>query len=252
MFRRRRREESAEDYDDLEALEEGDEPDEADEVDEDAYDDEPEPAAAAQPDRPQGPWDLEDAPDDGLPRIDLGGLRVPVGESMEVRVDVQDDVVVAATLVHGVSAMQVGAFAAPRSAGIWDDVRQEIAESLQQSGGSAKEVDGPFGIELRARVPAEVPGQGAVLQPARFIGVDGPRWFVRALLTGPAATDPVQSRALEEAFRGVVVVRGGEAMAPRDMIPLHLPRDAQDVVEDDKQRRAIDPFERGPEITEVR
>ena len=31
--------------------------------------------------------------------------------------------------------------------------------------------------------------QGGGAAPARFLGVDGPRWFVRALLTGPAAQD---------------------------------------------------------------
>ena len=54
------------------------------------------------------------------------------------------------------------------------------------------EVDGPFGTELRARVPAEGPaGQQPQLAPARFLGVDGPRWFLRGLVTGPAATETV-------------------------------------------------------------
>ncbi len=251
MFRRRRRDEASEDVD-LEATEEADDlDDDADDVDDDEHADEPG-SAGSDPAATQGPWDERDAPEDGVPRIDLGGLRVPVAESMEVRVDVQDDVVVAATLVHGVSAMQIGAFAAPRSTGIWDEVREEIAQSLRQSGGSAEDTDGPFGRELRARVPAQAPGQGAVLQHARFLGVDGPRWFLRALLTGPAATDPVQARVLEEAFRGVVVVRGGEAMAPRDMIPLHLPREAAEAMQAEDQPPTLDPFHRGPEITEVR
>ena len=64
------------------------------------------------------------------------------------------------------------------------------------------------------------------VQAARFIGVDGPRWFLRGLLTGPAATDTLQAKRLEELFRGIVVVRGGDAMAPRNALPLHLPREA--------------------------
>lgn len=243
MFRRRRRED-----DELDELDETLE-DEYDENDEGEDGEEEQPAAPAGP--TSGPWDVADLPHDEVQRLDLGGLRVPIPEHTEVRVDVQDEVIVAATLVDGASAMQVSAFAAPRSSGLWAEVREEIAASLREGGGSAEPAQGPFGPELHARVPTEVPGQGVVLQHARFVGVDGPRWFLRALLTGPAATDPVQARRLEEAFRGVVVVRGGEAMAPRDPLPMRLPRDAQPAEPEDG-RRTLDPFHRGPEITEVR
>ncbi|MEO6205759.1 MAG: DUF3710 domain-containing protein, partial [Mycobacteriales bacterium] len=149
-------------------------------------------SAAVEIARPQGPWDDEDAPTDELSRIDLGGLRVPVPEGTEVRVDVgPDGTVVAATLVQGESAMQINAFAAPRKTGIWGEVRAEIAEALNGSPGSATEVEGPYGPELAAQVPAEDAEGGATgLAPARFLGVDGPRWFLRALVTGPAAADP--------------------------------------------------------------
>jgi len=197
--------------------------------------------------RPQGPWDSADVPDEvAVNRLDLGSLHVPVPEGLEVRVEVQDDVVVAATFVDGQSQLQVHAFAAPKSAGVWDDVRAEIADSLRESKGSADDVEGPFGPELRARVPEE-PG----LVPARFLGVDGPRWFLRGLVTGPAATNPEQARRLEGAFRDVVVHRGGEAMAPRDLLPLHLPREAMVAGPDGAPPRSLELPERGPEITET-
>jgi hypothetical protein len=214
----------------------------------------------AEPPRPTGPWDVTDV-DDELERLDLGALHVPVPDGCEVRVDVQDEQVVAATLVDGRSAIQIHAFAAPRREGIWDDVRREIAESLRGSGGSSEEADGPFGRELRARIPAPVEGQGTQLQPARFVGVDGPRWFLRGLVTGVASTDPVQARVLEQAFRDVVVVRGGEAMAPRDLLPLRLPKEAMAHLAEAQQaeqepetpaRPTLESLERGPEITETR
>ena len=213
-------------------------------------------AATSRPGGSHGPWDADEAPDDDTARVDLGALHVPVTEGLEMRLDVQDNVVVAATLVDGHSGLQVHAFAAPRSSGIWDEVRAEIGDSLRQSGGSAEEVSGPFGPELRARIPSDVPGQGQMLQPARFIGVDGPRWFLRGLMTGPAATDPVQARRLEQAFGNVVVHRGGEAMAPRDMLPLRLPKDAiaaaPPAEEAEPERPRIEMPHRGPEITETR
>lgn len=218
------------------------------------------PAALVEPEvvteltRPQGPWDAADAPADEVQRIDLGGLLVPVPEGSEVRVEVSPEgEVVAATIVQGESSMQVNAFAAPRRTGIWAEVRAEIAEALGTSGGTAEAVDGTFGQELRASVPTEVPGQGVVLAPARFLGVDGPRWFLRALLTGPAGSDPAAGTGLEAVLRDVIVVRGGEAMAVRDALPLHLPRDVEE------QAAAAQPGgtglempERGPEITETR
>lgn len=211
-------------------------------------------AEAAVPGRPQGPWDDDDAPADELARLDLGGLRVPVPPEMEVRVDVgPDGAVVAATLVRGESAMQVNAFAAPRSAGIWAEVRGEIAAVLRDGPGSAQEQDGPYGVELRAEVPAEGPdGAPAGLTPARFLGVDGPRWFLRALLTGPAATDAAAARPFEDALRQVVVVRGDEAMAVRDPLPLTLPKDVAAAAEQAGAPAAPQVPERGPEITETR
>ena len=205
------------------------------------------------PGRTAGPYDVDDT-DDETQRLDLGALRVPVPDGCEVRVDMQDDQVVAATLVDGRSALQIHAFAAPRSEGIWDEVRQEIAESRRTSGGAAEDVDGPFGRELRARIP----GPDGQQQPARFLGVDGPRWFLRGLLTGAASTDPHQARVLEDAFRNVVVVRGGEAMAPRDLLPLKLPREAlahmetEAAADAEPAKPTLDMLERGPEITETR
>ena len=252
LFRRRR--DDADEPDDVLDTDDND----ADDLDEEDVTAPPEERAA--PARPGGPWDVTDVNDD-LERLDLGALHVPVPDGCEVRVDVQDEQVVAATLVDGRSALQIHACAAPRSEGIWDDVRLEIADSLRGSGGSSEETDGPFGRELRARIPAPVEGQGTQLQPARFIGVDGPRWFLRGLMTGAASTDPVQARVLEQAFRDVVVVRGGEAMAPRDLLPLRLPKEAMAHLAEAQQgeqepeapaRPTLESLERGPEITETR
>lgn len=220
----------------------------------------PEPVAVT-----TGPYDLADiAEDDEQQRLDLGGLRVPLAPEMEIRVDVNPEGhVMSAVAVHRGSQMQINAFAAPRREGIWDEVRTEIANSLRNDqGGAAEEADGPFGRELRARIPTGQPGQ---LTPARFIGVDGPRWFVRGLITGPASTDPAQAAALEDVFRRTVVVRGNDAMAPRDALPLKLPREAaeqaaaaqaQAMAEAGEEGRFaggdFNPFERGPEITETR
>ena len=234
-----------------------------DETDDDGGDADEADERPAERARPQGPWDVDDAPADEVERLDLGGMRVPLPPGTEVRVDVgPDGEVVAATLVQGQSSMQVSAFAAPKSTGIWDEVRAEIAQSLVRTGGRAQDVPGPHGPELFAAVPV----QGGRAAPARFIGVDGPRWFLRALLTGPAAQSRSVAEPLEQALRSVVVVRGSEAMAVRDPLPLRLPREVaeqaarqaaqtagqSDAPSDGDQSPPLAMPERGPEITETR
>jgi Protein of unknown function (DUF3710) len=181
-----------------------------------------------------GPYDEADAPDDGVARIDLGSIRLPALPGMDLRVELNpQQKVVGATLRAGDSLLQVAAFAAPRMAGIWDDVRADIATSASGQGGKLEEVEGPFGVELAGSIMAPPPPQPEqttppkpVRRPARFLGVDGPRWFLRGLLSGPAAGDPEAAGPLEEAFRGIVVVRGTEPMPVREQLPLSLPPQA--------------------------
>jgi hypothetical protein len=205
--------------------------------------------------RSAGPWDVSEIDDPAAGRVSLGALWIPGRPGLEVRVEADQNTgaVIAVVLVLGSSAVQVQPFAAPRSEGIWADVRTEIGAGITRDGGTVDEVDGPFGPELRTNVPTKRPDGGAASQRARFIGVDGPRWFLRGVLTGDAAVDDGAAAELLDVFRDVVVVRGGEAMAPREPIPLRLP--AQLTGEDgDAEEPADDPlspFKRGPEITEI-
>lgn len=233
---------------------------EPDEDDTDLEPEEEEEAAEAAPVtfRPKGPWDAADAPEDEVSRLDLGGLRIPVPADTEVRVDVDPSGnIIAATLVRGASSMQVNVFAAPRTGGIWAEVREEMGTALREAGGRADESDGPYGIELHADVPSQASGQPATTTAARFIGVDGPRWFLRALVVGPAATDRAQAAELEVALKDVVVHRGTEAMAVRSPLPLRLPRDVTEQATPEEpgapgETPSLELPERGPEITERR
>jgi hypothetical protein len=175
---------------------------------------------------------------------------------MELRLEVEEASgrVTAATVQLGSSAVQLQAFAAPRSEGIWPEIRAEIAASVTRQGGTADEVPGPFGTELLARIPSRTSDGRTSHQPARFAGIDGPRWFLRAVFHGEAAYEPQQAAMLEGFVRDVVVVRGQDAMAPRELLSLRLP-DAPSEVDAEPEgdgREPIAPFRRGPEITEVR
>jgi len=111
-------------------------------------------------------------------------------------------------------------------------VRADLARNASGQGASLQEVEGPFGTELTGTVVAappprpEEPAPKPVRRPARFLGVDGPRWFLRGMISGPAAEDADAARPLEAAFRGIVVARGSEPMPVREQLPLTLPAQA--------------------------
>ena len=171
-------------------------------------------------DETTGPYDVRDAPDDDVQRMDLGALRIPVGD-LELRVDVDEaGTALSATLVQTGGQVQLGLFAAPRTEGIWDEVRQEIRASIGQQRGTVQEVDGVFGIELTGTIP----GDNGVAK-VRFVGVNGPRWFLRAMLVGAPATDPTLAKRFNQLIRDIVVVRGADPYPVRDPIPLTLPAD---------------------------
>jgi hypothetical protein len=213
--------------------------------------------------RPNGPWDQDEQPDaEGY--VDLGGLRLRGRTGMELRLEVDEKTgaVTSATIQLGESAVQLQAFAAPRSEGIWEEIRAEIASGITRQGGTVEEVLGVFGPELLARIPARSADGRTGHQPARFVGIDGPRWFLRGVFHGRAVHDAEAAVELESVVRDVVVVRGSEAMPPREMLALHLPEAvtaAQARQEDgtaagipETARDDLQPFERGPEITEIR
>jgi hypothetical protein len=158
----------------------------------------------------------------------------------------------------GASAVQLQAFAAPRTSGIWEEIREGIAESVTKQGGSTDEMPGVFGRELLARVPVRGADGKPARQAVRFTGVDGPRWFLRAVFHGAAAYKPESALPLENLVRSVIVIRGNDAMAPRDLLPLRMPtvpggtEEGEEAVVVEPERAPLSPFERGPEITEVR
>ena len=188
-------------------------------------------AEESAPDR--GPYDVRHAPAD-VQRLDFGSLQIPAVEGVEVRVQANPDgVVEVIVLVEGDSALQLGAFAAPRTEGIWDEVRDEIAAAMAADGVQPKQVAGPYGMELTARVqtpdgPADV----------RFVGIDGPRWMVRALYQGPAAADPGYTGVLAQCLEDLVVVRDDEARPPREPLPLRLPKEMAEQAQLQAQQQA--------------
>ncbi len=185
--------------------------------------------------RELGPYDITEVDADALEdpeaepaRIDLGSIVLAAMDEMELRLQVDENSqqIISAMMMVGESALEVGAFAAPRSGGLWAEVRAELLETAQEAGGSANLVAGPVGVELRRVLPVQTPDGQLGYQPSRMWVAEGPRWMLRGIVYGQAALeDGLDSPVAEllEAFRQIVVRRGDEAMAPGDLLPLSLP-----------------------------
>ena len=166
-----------------------------------------------------GPYDIEalDTTADELANshLDLGSVLVPVVEGGQVTVEMSPDHQPAAVyLVTPHGRISVTAFAAPKSPGMWREVVRELAESLRDEGATTSVEDGHWGRE----VAAEVPGVSH-----RFLGVDGPRWMVRCVASGPTESALPLAQLARAVLAESVVRRGKEPIPPREMLPIVLP-----------------------------
>lgn len=153
--------------------------------------------------------------------IDFGSLRLLVDDGVSVRLEIEESTgkVVALTLELDGSLLQVTAFAAPRNDGLWGEILEQLQESIVSAGGSVSETVGSLGPVLIASIP-QIDGS---IRHTRFIGVDGPRWLLRGTISGAAINDSVAAGRMEDLFRNLVVVRGTDALPPREPLPLSVP-----------------------------
>jgi hypothetical protein len=172
-----------------------------------------------------GPYDIDDLPDDRTARIDLGSLLVAPAEGLEVRlqVDEERDQVQAVLLAGPEGALELRAFAAPRNGDLWSETRPRIAADFAQRGGTATEREGRFGTELVCQVTMRMADGRTGTQPSRIIGVNGPRWLLRATLLGRPAQEPETAGGWEDVIARVAVRRGAHAMPVGAELPLTMP-----------------------------
>ncbi|GAA4642137.1 DUF3710 domain-containing protein [Gordonia humi] len=166
-----------------------------------------------------GPYDIDDLADAvgdlANSHLDLGSVLMPVVEGGQVTVEMSaDHQPEAVYLVTPVGRIGIHAFAAPRSGGLWREVVRELAESLRADGATTSIVDGHWGREVVAEVPG---GQH------RFIGVDGPRWMVRCVASGPDQAGEQLAQLARAVLAETVVRRGDQPFPPREVLPIVLP-----------------------------
>lgn len=179
----------------------------------------------------QNPTDLSEIPSK-KGYLDFGAILIPASKNQKVRLDIDQKTkrIVSLTIAVEKSSIQLQAFSAPKSGGIWDDVRHQIEESVVKQKGRVKHVDGRFGKELHARVPTVLKDGRQGWRAARFIGFEGGRWFLRGVIGGRGAIDREAAAGVEDLFSRIVVSRGEEPLPPRELLKLNPPAGAKRVV----------------------
>ncbi len=163
-----------------------------------------------------GPFDEDDLDPEhaATERVDFGAVRVPVPRGGEVSVEPEDGRLQAVHVMLPAGRLSVSALAAPRTGGLWPDLAAEIDESLREGGATVRSFTGEWGRELHART-----GDASSL----FVGVDGPRWMLYGVATGPTGSARELDAALRVMLRGTVVVRGRSPYPVRTVLPLTVP-----------------------------
>jgi hypothetical protein len=171
-------------------------------------------ATAEAPGGPHDEDDVDPAASAGL--VDFGAVRVPVPAGATVSTDAAPaggaPQAVHMTLPEG--RLSVSALAAPRSERLWPELAKEIIAALRDGGARVRSFPGDWGRELHV----ETDGTKSL-----FVGVDGPRWMVYGVATGPAVDADALDAELRRLLRGTVVVRGRAPYPVRTVLPLTLP-----------------------------
>jgi len=161
--------------------------------------------------------------------VNFGSILVPERADISIRVEFDDSTsqIVAVTLEHNFSTIQLQAFAAPRTEGLWHEIREQLKTSVFEQGGQAEFVVGAFGPELVAHLPVyDNQHRQVTVRTDRFIGIDGPRWFLKAIIRGAAVRDVLNAADIDDIFRSIVVDRGEVPLPPGDLLPLVMPAGA--------------------------
>jgi hypothetical protein len=178
-----------------------------------------------------GPYDADELPAGDPERVDLGSLLIAPEEGRELRLQVDEasGVVQSVVLAAADGAVELRAFAAPRNGDLWSEARPQIASEISSHGGTATEHEGRWGPELVCRVQVRTPDGRTGTQETRVLGVNGPRWMLRATLMGKPATDLEGSEEWYDVISRVAVQRGAGAMPVGEALPVTMPPQARRV-----------------------
>lgn len=187
----------------------------------------------------EGPFDESDGtitglldPDgEGLGILDFGAYAFvpPVNTQLQIESSEEQNLVV--HVLSGQSNITIDAYAAPKTGGQWRFVASELADGLRNQGAKVSIQDGPWGREVIGSAAESV---------IRFIGVDGPRWMLRAVIVSSPAEAEQSAEIARTMLSHTVVRRGTNPMPARTPIPLVLPMEILEQVQAEQLRQQED------------
>jgi hypothetical protein len=164
----------------------------------------------------RGPYDSDDAhtpEQDGT--LDFGPLRIQLPD--EARLQAENTAGTVTRTVHllvPTGHVDLSVLAAPRSSALWPEIADEVATVQGSSGAQVRSEPGEWGPEVLAASGDEL---------SWFIGVDGPRWMLYGVATGPAEGSAELGATLRAIIRGSVVRRGAEPLPVKTPLALTPP-----------------------------
>lgn len=174
-----------------------------------------------------GPLDYSEGVDI-KPYVSFGGIMIPPTPDLTISLQVDEDsnTPIAIELQLADSQLLLQAFAARKTSGLWAQVQEESIAQVSEQGGKVDVTTGELGqqLDVYAQSTDKVPS-------SRHYGVDGPRWFLRGVLGGKALSDATAEQTMIDLFRSVIVHRGSAPMPPRDLIPLQIPGQSNQLAE---------------------
>ncbi|WIK65147.1 DUF3710 domain-containing protein [Gleimia hominis] len=183
--------------------------------------------AATEQSQQAGPRDISQVREISESHLDFGPILVPAIAGMQLQAikgTGDENLITHLGVVLGASAVQLLVAAAPRSGGVWDNLRVEMSEQLKEQGVRVREIDGPWGTELQVKAPVRNEDGGVGTSISRVIGIEGPRWFLRVDVLGPAAYEEAAMREVEPLLNNLIVRRDDEPRPPMSILPLQLPK----------------------------
>ena len=180
-----------------------------------------------------GPFDIDSAPEGLIADdwVDLGSMMLAPapGKELRLQVDEASGQIAAVMLTAEDGAMELRAFAAPRDGDLWNESLPMLREDVQQRGGATADLEGPWGTELITQMKVKLADGQPAVQQTRIIGVNGPRWMLRATLLGRPAMEPSAGKEWEQILQQVVVRRGDAARPKGEALEVKLPPNARRV-----------------------
>mgnify|MGYP001508194684 FL=1 len=187
----------------------------------------------------EGPFDESDGtitglldPDgEGLGILDFGAYAFvpPVNTQLQIESSEEQNLVV--HVLSGQSNITIDAYAAPKTGGQWRFVASELADGLRNQGAKVSIQDGPWGREVIGSAAESV---------IRFIGVDGPRWMLRAVIVSSPAEAEQSAEIARTMLSHTVVRRGTNPMPARTPIPVVLPMEILEQIQAEQLRQQED------------